>query len=99
APGPAAPAPELPPPGDGRGEDVWGRLLAVPTLAAFQDEAERLFLLHKLAENADNVTRTAESIDTPRSNLYKKIERYALKPRRERTEAADDRRRTEAGNE
>ena len=102
APGDVAPPPveaeAVPTGSDGRGEDVWGRLLAVPTLAAFQDETERLFLLHKLAENSENVTRTAEAIDTPRSNLYKKIERYALKPKRDRTEAADDRRRTEAGN-
>ncbi len=60
-------------------DDVWARLLAIPTLQSFQDESERLFLLAKLAESGGNVTRTAEAIDTPRSNLYKKIERYGLR--------------------
>jgi two-component system nitrogen regulation response regulator NtrX len=60
-------------------EDAWGRLLATQTLQTFQDETERLFIAAKLAEFGGNVTRTAEAIDTPRSNLYKKIERYGLR--------------------
>ncbi|MEO6324851.1 MAG: helix-turn-helix domain-containing protein, partial [Thermoanaerobaculia bacterium] len=67
------------------GESVWGKLLATPTLQTFQDEAERLFLVAKLAQHGGNVTRTAEAIETPRSNLYKKIDRYDL--RRDRAEA------------
>ncbi len=66
-------------------DEVWGRLVAIPALQAFQDEAERLYLVAKLAENGGNVTRTAEAIETPRSNLYKKLDRYGLK--RERDEA------------
>ncbi|HTS03665.1 MAG TPA: sigma-54 dependent transcriptional regulator [Thermoanaerobaculia bacterium] len=58
---------------------LWERVVAIPTLQAFQDETERLFLVAKLAENGGNVTRTAEAIDTPRSNLYKKIDRYGLR--------------------
>jgi two-component system nitrogen regulation response regulator NtrX len=60
-------------------DEVWAKLVSIGTLQAFQDESERLFLLSKLAENGGNVTRTAEAIDTPRSNLYKKIERYGLR--------------------
>jgi len=59
--------------------DSWSELISIPTLQAFQDEAERRYLVAKLAEHGGNVTRTAENIDTPRSNLYKKIERYGLR--------------------
>jgi two-component system nitrogen regulation response regulator NtrX len=49
-------------------------LLAVATLREFRDLSERMFLLHKLEENNWNVTQTAQAIDTPRSNLYKKLD-------------------------
>jgi two-component system nitrogen regulation response regulator NtrX len=65
---------------------VWERLTAIRTLQEFQDETEKLFLVAKLAENGGNVTRTAESVDTPRSNLYKKIDRYGLRRDREGSE-------------
>ncbi len=78
-----APAP-LPAATDG----TWPKLVAIPSLQAFQDEAEKLFLVEKLAEFGGNVTRTAEAIGTPRSNLYKKIDRYGL--RRDRGEAVAD---------
>jgi two-component system nitrogen regulation response regulator NtrX len=44
-----------------------------------------LFLLQKLEENGWNVTQTAQSIGTPRSNLYKKMEQYEIR-RAEATE-------------
>ena len=66
---------------------VWERLAAIRTLQEFQDETEKLFLVAKLAENGGNVTRTAEAIDTPRSNLYKKIDRYGLRRDRDGGEA------------
>jgi two-component system nitrogen regulation response regulator NtrX len=53
-------------------------LLAVPTLREFRDLSERMFLLHKLEENNWNVTQTAQAIDTPRSNLYKKLDQYDI---------------------
>ena len=82
----AAPAPE-PGPVTVRGgrvvdpdaAGVWERLVRIGTLQEFQDETEKLYLVSKLAENGGNVTRTAEAIDTPRSNLYKKIDRYGLR--------------------
>ncbi len=40
--------------------------------------AERAFLVAKLAENGWNVSETARKLAMPRSNLYKKIERYGL---------------------
>ncbi|MEO8586898.1 MAG: sigma-54 dependent transcriptional regulator [Acidobacteriota bacterium] len=68
---------------------VWERLLAIRTLQEFQDETEKLFLVAKLAESAGNVTRTAEAMDTPRSNLYKKIDRYGLRRDRENAEGRE----------
>ncbi|HEV8582020.1 MAG TPA: sigma-54 dependent transcriptional regulator [Thermoanaerobaculia bacterium] len=53
-------------------------LLAVGTLREFRDLSERMFLLHKLEENNWNVTQTAQAIDTPRSNLYKKLDQYEI---------------------
>ncbi|MBL8115666.1 MAG: sigma-54-dependent Fis family transcriptional regulator [Acidobacteria bacterium] len=83
----AALGPAPPPAPPAAVDEVWQRLLATPTLQSFQDEAEKLYLVAKLAENGGNVTRTAESIDTPRSNLYKKIDRYGL--RREKAEGPE----------
>ncbi|HJT18122.1 MAG TPA: sigma-54 dependent transcriptional regulator [Thermoanaerobaculia bacterium] len=48
-------------------------------LQDFKDEAEKAFILAKLREHGWNVSKTAEAIDTPRSNLYKKIEQYNIK--------------------
>src|SRR5688572_17050102 len=65
---PAAPssAPSSTPPGQG-------------TLREFKDAAERAYLVQKLRENNWNISKTAEVIDTPRSNLYKKLEQYGIK--------------------
>jgi two-component system, NtrC family, nitrogen regulation response regulator NtrX len=40
--------------------------------------AERTYILAKLKENDWNVSETARTLEMPRSNLYKKIERYGL---------------------
>ena len=48
------------------------------TLRDFKDNAERAFLVGKLRENSWNISKTAEVIDTPRSNLYKKLEQYQI---------------------
>ncbi len=49
------------------------------TLREFKDASERAYLVQKLRDNAWNISRTAELIDTPRSNLYKKLEQYGIK--------------------
>ncbi|MCP4657607.1 MAG: sigma-54-dependent Fis family transcriptional regulator [bacterium] len=59
--------------------EISESLLAVKTLREFRELSERLFLLHKLEENRWNVTQTAQAIETPRSNLYKKMEHYDIK--------------------
>jgi transcriptional regulator of acetoin/glycerol metabolism len=49
------------------------------TLREFKDASERAFLVQKLRENNWNISKTAEVIDTPRSNLYKKLEQYGIR--------------------
>ena len=56
-------------------------LLAARTLKGFREVAERSFLERKLTENDWNVTRTAKAIETPRSNLYKKMDQYGIRRR------------------
>jgi two-component system nitrogen regulation response regulator NtrX len=48
------------------------------TLREFKENAERNFLVGKLRENGWNISKTAEVIGTPRSNLYKKLEQYQI---------------------
>ena len=48
------------------------------TLREFKEVAERSFLVDKLREHNWNISRTAEIIGTPRSNLYKKLEQYGI---------------------
>jgi two-component system nitrogen regulation response regulator NtrX len=55
-----------------------GSLLDCKTFEEFKQAAERAFLLGKLREHDWNVSETARALDMPRSNLYKKIERYTL---------------------
>src|SRR3954466_7134592 len=66
--GSAAPAAAAPPAGADAG-----------TLRQFKESAERAYLVDKLRENGWNISKTAEVIGTPRSNLYKKLEQYAIR--------------------
>ena len=62
--------------GVGAGGDAgW---LRAATFEEFKLAAERAFLRGKLQEHDWNVSETARSLQMPRSNLYKKIERYGL---------------------
>jgi len=51
---------------------------AAGTLKDFKESAERAFIVQKLRESGWNISATAQAIDTPRSNLYKKLEQYAI---------------------
>jgi two-component system nitrogen regulation response regulator NtrX len=64
--------------GGGRAE-LTQAFLGLKTLREFRDQAEKLFLVQKLEEHGWNVTQTAVAIDTPRSNLYKKMEQYDIR--------------------
>jgi two-component system nitrogen regulation response regulator NtrX len=57
------------------GDAGW---LRAATFEDFKQAAERDFLLRKLQEHDWNVSETARTLQMPRSNLYKKIERYGL---------------------
>jgi len=62
----------------GGGGGLGADLLAAETFGDFKEQAERGFILQKLRENDWNVSETARKIDMPRSNLYKKIEKFNL---------------------
>jgi len=51
----------------------------IVNLKDFREVAEKEFILAKLEENNWNISQTARAIDTPRSNLYKKLESYGIK--------------------
>jgi two-component system nitrogen regulation response regulator NtrX len=72
--------------GGGR-RDLTSIVATAQTLKEFREAAERLFLVEQLDRHEWNVTRTAQSIGTPRSNLYKKMEQYGI----QRQVAPDDR--------
>jgi two-component system nitrogen regulation response regulator NtrX len=55
-----------------------GDLVHCGTFEEFKQQAERAFLLAKLDENDWNVSETARKLAMPRSNLYKKIDKYGL---------------------
>lgn len=55
-----------------------GNLNQSRTFEEFKDGAERAYLLGKLREYDWNVSETARAIEMPRSNLYKKIDKYGL---------------------
>ncbi len=63
----------------GRSGEGSEALFTLPTLREFREASERMFLLRKLEESGWNVTQTAQAIDTPRSNLYKKLESYGIR--------------------
>ncbi|HEX2252311.1 MAG TPA: sigma-54 dependent transcriptional regulator [Thermoanaerobaculia bacterium] len=58
--------------------DLSEAVMGVKTLREFRETSERLFILRKLEDNDWNVTATAQAIDTPRSNLYKKLDQYEI---------------------
>ena len=66
-----------------RGESRMGEAdpaaKSASTLREFKEIAERAFLVEKLREHGWNISKTAEEIDTPRSNLYKKLEQYQIR--------------------
>jgi len=51
----------------------------VKSLKEFRELAEKEFIISKLKENDWNISQTAREIDTPRSNLYKKLEQLGVK--------------------
>jgi len=63
----------------GSGGDLTGApWMRAATFEEFKQAAERAYLVAKLKEHDWNVSETARTLNMPRSNLYKKIERYHL---------------------
>lgn len=60
---------------DTTSDNAW---MSAATLQEFKSSSERAFLVARLRENGWNISKTAEVIDTPRSNLYKKLEQYQI---------------------
>ena len=52
------------------------------TLKDFKEASEKEFILAMLERNGWNISRTAKEIDTPRSNLYKKLDQYGISKER-----------------
>ena len=64
--------------GKGQAHGATSEILSAETFSDFKDRAERAYIAQRLRENDWNVAETARRIDMPRSNLYKKIEKYGL---------------------
>jgi two-component system nitrogen regulation response regulator NtrX len=69
---------DLPPEARVSPAEISEKSAKLATLSEFKEFAERQFLVAKLRENGWNISRTAEVIQTPRSNLYKKIEHHGI---------------------
>ena len=59
--------------------EIIATAMRLSTLQEFKDESEKAYILAKLREHGWNVSKTADAINTPRSNLYKKIEQYDIR--------------------
>jgi two-component system nitrogen regulation response regulator NtrX len=66
-------------PGDDDYASAGGEPAGGHTFESFKQEAERSFLVQQLRDHDWNVSETARALKMPRSNLYKKIERYGLR--------------------
>jgi two-component system, NtrC family, nitrogen regulation response regulator NtrX len=68
---------------EARGEEPEPEADRPGTLREFKEASERTFLVQKLRECDWNISKTAEAIGTPRSNLYKKLEQYSISQERD----------------
>ena len=50
------------------------------TFQDFKEQAEKQFLEQRLRENGWNISQTALELKMQRSNLYRKMEKYGLRP-------------------
>lgn len=70
---------DLPEPIKGEGYVYLPETSKVRHLKDFRELAEKEFILSKLEKNDWNISQTAREMDTPRSNLYKKLQQYGIK--------------------
>ncbi len=65
-------------PGGSASNPVVGLLDRFDQFSEFRDNAEKLFIEHKLVQNEWNISRTAEAIGIQRSHLYNKMSKYEI---------------------
>jgi len=70
---------DLPEPVGGGAKPQLPDASGAKTLKDYRELAEKDFILAKLEKNNWNISQTAREIDTPRSNLYKKLAQYGIK--------------------
>ena len=61
------------------GDGSFEAMADFPTLASAREAFERQFILRKLRENKENVSKTAEALGIERSHLYRKMKAYGIK--------------------
>ena len=62
----------------GKRNEVEGMILSSTSFQDFKDKTEAAFIRHQLELHRWNVSKTAESLEMERSNLYTKIKKYGL---------------------
>ncbi|MFQ6093032.1 MAG: sigma-54-dependent transcriptional regulator [bacterium] len=62
---------------EGRPSDL---VAEAETFQDFKEQAERLFLEQRLKANNWNISQTAQELKMQRSNLYRKMDKYGLRP-------------------
>jgi two-component system nitrogen regulation response regulator NtrX len=70
---------DLPEPIRGQGRVALPDPGTIKTLKDFRELAEKDFIVARLEKNNWNISQTAREIDTPRSNLYKKLAQYGIR--------------------
>ncbi|WP_166975365.1 sigma-54-dependent transcriptional regulator [Rhodocaloribacter litoris] len=65
-------------PGTPAGNPIENLISQYEEFSAFRDQAEKLFIEHKLRQFDWNVSRTAEAIGIQRSHLYNKMNKYGI---------------------
>jgi len=63
---------------DNNVQGKYNFLFDLKLLKEFRELSEKEFIVKKIVENSFNISKTAEAIETPRSNLYKKIDQYNI---------------------
>ncbi len=61
-----------------QGNPIEAMLDQYDEFSAFRDQAEKLFIEHKLMQFDWNISRTAEAIGIQRSHLYNKMNKYSI---------------------
>jgi len=65
-------------PGGSNANPIVGLMDRFEQFADFRDNAEKLFIEHKLMQNEWNISRTADAIGIQRSHLYNKMGKYEI---------------------